>query len=54
MTDISELRLVANRMSVGGGMSLVFEGKAYKLKHTNKQKKCWRCSKDKEGCDGTM
>ncbi|KRZ65749.1 hypothetical protein T10_10096 [Trichinella papuae] len=42
MADISELRLVPNR---GGSMSLNFEGRAYKSKHTGKQKKYWRCSK---------
>ncbi|KRZ64979.1 hypothetical protein T10_10442, partial [Trichinella papuae] len=42
MADISELRLVPN---LGGSMSLDFEGRAYKLKHTGKQKKYWRCSK---------
>ncbi|KRY96362.1 hypothetical protein T11_9426 [Trichinella zimbabwensis] len=51
MADISELRLVPNR---GGSMSLNFEGRAYKLKHTGKQKKYWRCSKDKEGCRGAV
>ncbi|XP_003370616.1 hypothetical protein Tsp_09830 [Trichinella spiralis] len=35
-SDNSELRVVSNRC---GGLSLVFEGRAYKLKHTRKQKK---------------
>ncbi|KRY45727.1 hypothetical protein T03_14939 [Trichinella britovi] len=26
-------------------MSLVYEGRVYKLKYTGKQRKCWRCSK---------
>ncbi|KRY29922.1 hypothetical protein T03_11516, partial [Trichinella britovi] len=51
MADISELCLVPNR---GGSMALVFEGRAYKLKQTGKQKKCWRCSKDKKGCKGAV
>ncbi|KRZ15185.1 hypothetical protein T11_16070 [Trichinella zimbabwensis] len=51
MANISELRLVANQ---GGSMSLVHEGRIYKLKHTGKQKKYCRCSKDKEGCGGAM
>ncbi|KRX70031.1 hypothetical protein T06_14057 [Trichinella sp. T6] len=36
MSDNSELRVVSNRC---GGLSLFFEGRAYKLKHTRKQKK---------------
>ncbi|KRZ80656.1 hypothetical protein T10_10894 [Trichinella papuae] len=51
MTDVSELHLVKNRY---GGLSLVYEGRAYKLKHTGKQKKYWGCSKDKQGCKGAM
>ncbi|KRX58645.1 hypothetical protein T09_12395 [Trichinella sp. T9] len=59
MADVSELRLVKNRY---GGLSLVYEGRAYKLKHTGKQKKYWGCSKaraecaasDKQGCKGAM
>ncbi|KRX13217.1 hypothetical protein T07_1726 [Trichinella nelsoni] len=35
-SDNSELRVVSNRC---GGLSLVFEGRAHKLKHTRKQKK---------------
>ncbi|XP_003366558.1 conserved hypothetical protein [Trichinella spiralis] len=35
-------------------MGLAFEGRSYKLKHTGKQKKCWRCSKDKKGCGGAV
>ncbi|KRZ78202.1 hypothetical protein T08_12100, partial [Trichinella sp. T8] len=42
MADISELCLVPNR---GGSMALVFEGRAYKLKQTGKQKNYRRCSK---------
>ncbi|KRZ84023.1 hypothetical protein T08_9583 [Trichinella sp. T8] len=42
MADIPVLCLVPNR---GSSMAFVFEGRAYKLKHTGKQKKCWRCSK---------
>ncbi|KRY34827.1 hypothetical protein T01_464, partial [Trichinella spiralis] len=42
MADVPELHLLPNR---GGSMALVFEGRACKLKHTGKQKKCWRCSK---------
>ncbi|XP_003367237.1 conserved hypothetical protein [Trichinella spiralis] len=30
-------------------MSLVYEGRAYKIKFTGKQRKCWGCSKDKKG-----
>ncbi|KRY54613.1 hypothetical protein T03_5876, partial [Trichinella britovi] len=45
------LCLVPNR---GGSMALVFEGRSYKLKYTGKQKKCWRCSKDKKGCKGAV
>ncbi|KRY08405.1 hypothetical protein T12_16565 [Trichinella patagoniensis] len=51
MADIPVLCLVPNR---GGSMALGFEGRAYKLKHTGKQKKCWRCSKDKKGCKGAV
>ncbi|XP_003375683.1 hypothetical protein Tsp_09262, partial [Trichinella spiralis] len=51
MADVPELHLIPNR---GGSMALVFEGRAYKLKHTGKQKKCWRCSKDKKGCKGAV
>ncbi|KRY26698.1 hypothetical protein T01_12254, partial [Trichinella spiralis] len=46
MADISELGLVTNCC---GGMSLVYEGRAYKFKFTGKQRKCWGCSKDKKG-----
>ncbi|KRX33417.1 hypothetical protein T05_5632, partial [Trichinella murrelli] len=42
MADIPVLCLVPNR---GGSMALVFEGRAYKLKQTGKQKKCWRIKK---------
>ncbi|KRZ87489.1 hypothetical protein T08_2570 [Trichinella sp. T8] len=35
-------------------MSLVYEGRVYKLKYTGKRKKCWGCSKDKEGCGGAV
>ncbi|KRX11445.1 hypothetical protein T07_81, partial [Trichinella nelsoni] len=41
MADDSDLRLVPNRR---GGMSLVHEGRAYKLKRAGRQK-YWRCSK---------
>ncbi|KRY45910.1 hypothetical protein T03_15361 [Trichinella britovi] len=51
MADIPVLCLVPNR---GGSMALVFEGRSYKLKYTGKQKKCWRCSKDKKGCKGAV
>ncbi|KRY98563.1 hypothetical protein T11_5243, partial [Trichinella zimbabwensis] len=47
MADVPELHLVPNR---SGSMSLVYEGRAYKLKRAGKQKKYWRCSKDKKGC----
>ncbi|KRZ72553.1 hypothetical protein T10_4293 [Trichinella papuae] len=43
MADIFELRLVANRC---GGMSLVYEGRTYKVKYAgSKRVKCWGCSK---------
>ncbi|KRZ65349.1 hypothetical protein T10_8479 [Trichinella papuae] len=42
MADISELRLLPNR---SGGISLLYESRAYRFKHTGKQKKYWRCSK---------
>ncbi|KRY77888.1 hypothetical protein T4B_8032 [Trichinella pseudospiralis] len=42
MANVSELSLVSNRCS---GMSLVHEGKAYKLKYAYKRVKCWRCSR---------
>ncbi|KRX40192.1 hypothetical protein T06_8278, partial [Trichinella sp. T6] len=51
MADIPVLCLVPN---YGGSMALVFEGRSYKLKYTGKQKKCWRCSKDKKGCKGAV
>ncbi|KRY42835.1 hypothetical protein T01_12780 [Trichinella spiralis] len=44
-----ELRLVLYFIVVKfycGKMSLVFEGKAYKLKHTGKQKKYWERAKN--------
>ncbi|KRY02035.1 hypothetical protein T4E_11598 [Trichinella pseudospiralis] len=50
MADIPELCLVLNRC---GGMSLVHEGRAFKLKRADR-KKYWKCSKcymDKPGCD---
>ncbi|KRY33234.1 hypothetical protein T01_2501 [Trichinella spiralis] len=50
MADVPELRLVQNRC---GGMSLVHEGRAYKLKRAGRQK-YWRCSKDKKGCGGAI
>ncbi|KRZ80081.1 hypothetical protein T10_13377, partial [Trichinella papuae] len=51
MADVPELHLVPNRC---GGMSLVYEGRAYKLKRAGKQKKYWSCSKDKKGCGGAI
>ncbi|KRX40245.1 hypothetical protein T06_7865, partial [Trichinella sp. T6] len=51
MADIPVLCLVPN---CNGSMALVFEGRSYKLKYTGKQKKCWRCSKDKKGCKGAV
>ncbi|KRZ96690.1 hypothetical protein T08_15203 [Trichinella sp. T8] len=50
MADVPELHLVQNRC---GGMSLVYEGRAYKLKRVGTQK-YWRCSKDKKGCGGAI
>ncbi|KRY42866.1 hypothetical protein T01_4887 [Trichinella spiralis] len=50
MADVPELHLVPNRC---GGMTLVHEGRAYKLKRADKHK-YWRCSKDKEGCGGAV
>ncbi|KRX61058.1 hypothetical protein T09_13836 [Trichinella sp. T9] len=50
MADVPELHLVQNRC---GGMSLVYEGRAYKLKRAAR-KKYWRCSKDKKGCNGAV
>ncbi|KRY26283.1 hypothetical protein T03_14186 [Trichinella britovi] len=50
MADVPELHLVQNRC---GGMSLVYEGRAYKLKCAGRQK-YWRCSKDKKGCGGAI
>ncbi|XP_003376459.1 putative polyketide synthase, type I [Trichinella spiralis] len=41
MADVPELHLVTNRC---GGMTLVHEGRAYKLKRADKHK-YWRCSK---------
>ncbi|KRZ02765.1 hypothetical protein T11_11240 [Trichinella zimbabwensis] len=51
MADVPELHLVPNR---SGSMSLVFEGRAYKLRYTGKQKKHWVCSKDKKSCGGAI
>ncbi|KRY07221.1 hypothetical protein T12_4436 [Trichinella patagoniensis] len=34
-------------------MSLVYEGRAYKLKRAGRQK-YWRCSQDKKGCGGSI
>ncbi|KRZ01673.1 hypothetical protein T11_10624 [Trichinella zimbabwensis] len=51
MADVPELHLVPNR---SGSMSLVFEGREYKLRYTGKQKKHWVCSKDKKGCGGAI
>ncbi|KRY14687.1 hypothetical protein T12_9834, partial [Trichinella patagoniensis] len=50
MANVSELHLVQNRC---GGMSLVYEGRIYKLKRAGRQK-YWRCSKDKKGCGGAV
>ncbi|KRX83356.1 hypothetical protein T06_9564 [Trichinella sp. T6] len=50
MPNLPELHLVQNRC---GGTSLVYEGRAYKLKRAGRQK-YWRCSKDKEGCGGAI
>ncbi|KRX67860.1 hypothetical protein T06_10170 [Trichinella sp. T6] len=50
MGNVFELHLVPNRCD---GMSLVYEGKAYKLKRAGRQK-YWRCSKDKKGCGGAI
>ncbi|KRY19981.1 hypothetical protein T12_2042 [Trichinella patagoniensis] len=50
MADVPDLRLVPNCC---GGMSLVYEGRAYKLKRAGKQK-YWRCSKNKKGCGGAI
>ncbi|KRX77146.1 hypothetical protein T06_2585 [Trichinella sp. T6] len=50
MSVVPELRLVPNCC---GGMSLVHEGKVYKLKRAA-SKKYWRCSKDKKGCGGAI
>ncbi|KRY13490.1 hypothetical protein T12_14761 [Trichinella patagoniensis] len=49
MTEFIKLRLVTNRR---GGTSLVYEGRAYKLRYTGKRVKNWGCSKDKKGCKG--
>ncbi|KRX47463.1 hypothetical protein T05_15834 [Trichinella murrelli] len=56
MPDDSELHLVKNRY---GGLSLVYEGRAYKLKRTCKATKYWLCSKfilaqDKQGCKAVI
>ncbi|KRX69365.1 hypothetical protein T06_10207 [Trichinella sp. T6] len=51
MADISELRFVTNR---GGSTSLVSQGRTYKLRYTNKQRKHWVCSKGREGCKGVI
>ncbi|KRY70349.1 hypothetical protein T4A_10291 [Trichinella pseudospiralis] len=51
MADITELRLVANR---GVRMSLGFERIAYKLKQVCKQKKYWRCSRDRKDCGNSV
>ncbi|KRX59894.1 hypothetical protein T09_4837 [Trichinella sp. T9] len=50
MADVPDLHLVPNHR---GSMSLVYEGRAYKLKRASRQK-YWRCSKDKEGCNGPV
>ncbi|KRY82074.1 hypothetical protein T4D_16 [Trichinella pseudospiralis] len=51
MADITELRLVANR---GVRISLGFERIAYKLKQVCKQKKYWRCSRDRKDCGNAV
>ncbi|KRZ71020.1 hypothetical protein T10_12436 [Trichinella papuae] len=40
--DVPELRLTPNYCT---GMSLVYKGRAYKLKNAGKQVKCWGCPK---------
>ncbi|KRY44150.1 hypothetical protein T03_2426, partial [Trichinella britovi] len=50
MANVPELHLVQNRC---GGTSLVYEGRAYKLKRAAR-KKYWRCSQDKKGCGGAV
>ncbi|KRX12354.1 hypothetical protein T07_199, partial [Trichinella nelsoni] len=50
MANLPELHLVQNRC---GGTSLVYEGRAYKLKRAAR-KKYWRCSQDKKGCGGAV
>ncbi|KRX82813.1 hypothetical protein T06_16344 [Trichinella sp. T6] len=50
MSVVPEIRLVQNRC---GGTSLVYEGRAYKLKRAAR-KKYWRCSQDKKGCGGAV
>ncbi|KRY69611.1 hypothetical protein T4A_8256 [Trichinella pseudospiralis] len=42
MADIPELRLINNRC---GRMSLVYEGKTYKLRYTSEQRKYWDIAK---------
>ncbi|KRY54981.1 hypothetical protein T03_7680 [Trichinella britovi] len=37
-----------------GGTSLVYEGRAYKLRYTGKRVKNWGCSKDKKECKGGL
>ncbi|KRX62278.1 hypothetical protein T09_10465 [Trichinella sp. T9] len=49
MAEFIKLRLVTNRR---GGTSLVYEGRAYKLRYTGKRMKNWGCSKDRKGCKG--
>ncbi|KRY30876.1 hypothetical protein T03_11502, partial [Trichinella britovi] len=55
MADVPDLHLVPNHR---GSMSLVHEGKAYKLKRASRQ--YWRCSNacpkctEKEGCNGAV
>ncbi|KRX57156.1 hypothetical protein T09_11967 [Trichinella sp. T9] len=50
MSVVPEIRFVQNRC---GGTSLVYEGRAYKLKRAAR-KKYWRCSQDKKGCGGAV
>ncbi|KRY51567.1 hypothetical protein T03_11838 [Trichinella britovi] len=49
MADISALHLAANRCN---NMFFVHEGRTYKLKHIDKKKKYWKCSK--ACCKGAM
>ncbi|KRZ71971.1 hypothetical protein T08_16193 [Trichinella sp. T8] len=35
-------------------MSLLYEGRAYKLKYTGKRRKVGECSEDKKGCKTSL